>query len=317
MKPQPLGASSGALALFVSMLWGGNLVALKLGLGTLPPMWSAFWRFAVAAVAVYVWAKHQGVSLKPSREDLAPIATLGLMFAAQITCLNVGIDMTSPGYGVVLLNSHPIFTNLFGHFFESEEKLSGRRLLGMTIAVVGMSYVAVGRPTAELARMPHIGNALMIVSASLLAIRVIYTRRLVQSMHPLRPVMWQMFFALPIFLSLAAWLEPTHTRPITWGPVAAILYQGVIIAGFCFVMWTTLLKQHSASTLSMFGFLVPFFGVFLSAVFFGEVIGMHLLFGAALVTFGIIIVTGKTKQAPVAATTVGAANAPADSKPQA
>ena len=106
---------------------------------------------------------------------------------------------------------------------------------------------------------------------------------------------------------LAALLEPTHTQPITWAPVAAIFYQGAVIAGFCFVVWTTLLKKHSASTLSMFGFLVPFFGVFLSALVFGEEVQPHLLIGAGLVTVGIIIVTRgpRAKAVPAAPAAAG------------
>ena len=68
-----------------------------------------------------------------------------------------------------------------------------------------------------------------------------------------------------------------------------------MIAGFCFVSWTLLLKKHSAGTLSMFGFFVPFFGVFLSAAVFGEAVSAHLLTGAALVTLGVVIVTRKPK----------------------
>ena len=41
----------------------------------------------------------------------------------------------------------------------------------------------------------------------------------------------------------------------------------------------------------MFAFLVPFFGVFLSAYMFDETIQPSLLLGASLVTIGIVIVT--------------------------
>ena len=33
-------------ALAISALWGGNVVALKAGLGIFPPFWSAFWRMS-------------------------------------------------------------------------------------------------------------------------------------------------------------------------------------------------------------------------------------------------------------------------------
>lgn len=291
MKPQPLSFSSGALALWVSVLWGGNVVAIKLGLGTLPPFWSAFWRFSVGAVTVLIWAWFRRSELLPKREDRGPAVLLGCLFAAQISCLNLGVGLTSPAYGVVLLNAHPVFTNLFGHFVDSEDKLNLRRLFGLTLAVIGMSYVAAGKPDAALAPNPIAGNLILIVSAALLAIRALYTRRLVQRVNTFKPVVWQMSFALPVFLGFALLLEPPLLQPLSWPPMAAIFYQGAIIGGFCFVSWTELLQKHSAGVLSMFAFLVPFFGVFLSAVMFDETIQPGLLLGAGLVTAGIVIVT--------------------------
>lgn len=291
MKPQPLSFSSGALALWVSILWGGNVVAIKLGLSTLPPFWSAFWRFLVAAATVLIWARVKDAELLPKREDRGSALLLGCLFAGQISCLNLGVSLTSPAYGVVLLNSHPVFTNLFGHFVDSEDKLNFRRLLGLTLAVIGMSYVAAGKPDAALAPNPIAGNLILIVSAALLAIRALYTRRLVQRVNTFKPVVWQMSFALPVFLSFALLLEPPLLQPLSWPPMAAIFYQGAVIGGFCFVTWTVLLQKHAAGVLSMFAFLVPFFGVFLSAHLFDETIQPSLLLGAGLVTAGIVIVT--------------------------
>ena len=188
-----------------------------------------------------------------------------------------------------------VFTNLFAHYFDSEDKLTPRRLFGLFLAFAGIVYVATGRPDASLAPHPGWGNSLMIVSANLLAIRVIYTRRLVQSADPERPVIWQMAFSLPVFLALALASEPLTLKAVDWKPVAAILYQGVLIAGFCFMVWTTLLRKHSAANLSMFGFSVPVFGVAMSAVVFHEELQLNLLLGVALVTAGILIVTRKAR----------------------
>ncbi len=145
--------------------------------------------------------------------------------------------------------------------------------------------------TVGLERASIWGNVLMIVSANLLALRVIYTRYLVQATDPARPVIWQMMFSLPFFLAAAWWLEPPTLKAVTWEPVAAILYQGVVIGGFCFLAWTSLLRKHSASTLSVFAFTVPFFGVLMSSWVLGEAIPAQLVLGALLVTLGIVIVT--------------------------
>ena len=298
MKPQPIGAASAATALFVSLLWGGNVAALKLGLETFPTFWSAFWRFLGAAVAVYLWAKFQRVRLLPDRTEWGPLAILAVLFATQISCLNISTGWTSAGYAVVLINTHPVFTNVLGQFVAGEDRLNWRRGIGLGVAFAGICWLALGRPEQRLAPAPIPGNLLAVLSGALLAARVLYTRRIVQVTHPLKPVLWQMLLALPAFAG-TAWLmgEAPTLGPVTWEPVAAILYQGPIVGGVCFVVWTTLLKRHSASTLSIFGFTVPIFGVILSALMFDEAIGARLVGGAALVTVGIFIVTRATKPA--------------------
>lgn len=291
MNPQPLTTATAALGLFVSMLWGGNVIALKFGLDTFPPIWSAFWRFLSGSIAVLLWARYKGVPVWPGRDDWRGVVWLGVFFTTQIACLNVGVGWTSAAFAVVLLNSHPIFTNLQGHFVASEDKLNPKRSLGLALAFAGICWVAAGKPSVSNAPHPGWGNVLMIISANLLALRVIFTRRMVQSTHPVRPVLWQMVFSLPFFLIAAWWLEPPTLQAVAWEPVAAILYQGVVIAGFCFMAWTSMLRKHSASTLSVFAFSVPFFGVFMSFWVLGEEIPAQLVLGALLVSIGIIIVT--------------------------
>ena len=279
------------MALLVSAMWGGNVVALKLGLTAFPPFWSAFWRMLLGLAALSAYAWYERVALKPVRGEAWRLVVLGALFTVQISLLNFGTSLTSPAYAVVLLNSHPIFANLAGHFVEFEPRLNRSRILGLALAFAGVCVVATGQPPARLAPQPLLGNALLIGSAVLLGLRGVYTRGLVQSIEPTRALVWQVLLSLPAFLMLGAIFEPAMTGPLRWAPVAAIAYQGVIVAGFCFIGWTTLLRRHSAGTLSMFAFTVPFFGMALSALLFGERLGLRLLLGAAVVTAAILIVT--------------------------
>ncbi len=244
-KIEHIGWSSAVTALVISALWGGNVIALKIGLATLPPVWSAFWRFLTGFVAVVLWARAEGIPLKPEPGESVPLGILGVLFTLQIAGLNVAVNSTSPAYAVVLLNSHPIFTNLISHFWVAEDRLSRQRILGLAIAFSGICYLALGRPDAHLAPHPILGNVIIVISAVLLAARMVYTQRLVQTIEPVRPVVWQMAFSLPVFLGTALWLEPMTLQPLTAVPVLAILYQGVAIAGLCFVVWTRLLQRHS------------------------------------------------------------------------
>jgi len=288
--PQPLDWKSASLALLASALWGGNLVALKIGLEIFPPLWSAWWRFVLGVGAVSWWAARQGIPLWPQQSERGRLIILGLLFTAQIALLNLGVNLTSPAYGVVILNSHPIFANLAGHFVASEQRLNCKRVLGLGIAFFGVCYLAFGKPVPRLAPNPLVGNTLLIFSSFLLGIRTVYTRWLVQGVDPVKAVTWQMALSLPVFLVAALLLEPPLARPLALEPIVAMAYQGLIVAGICFVIWTGLLRRYSAGTLATFGFTVPLFGIALSRLLLGEPLDARIVVAAAAVITGIALV---------------------------
>ncbi len=288
--PHPVGIASASLAMASSLLWGGNMVALKLGLTTFAPFWSAWWRMAIGVLVIAAWARVRKVRLPMPPDERRPLLTLTAMFTAQIVLLNTGADLSSPAYAVVILNAHPIFSNVVGHFVASEHRLTPIRLIGLALAFAGICYLVLGRPIETLAPRPLLGNLLLLGSALLLGIRTVYTRWIIQSIEPMRAPVWQMLGSLPVFLVSAVLLEPMLLKPVTTVPILALAYQGVIIAGLCFIIWTMLLRRHAAGTLAMFAFTVPFFGILASALVFGEPVTPRIILAALLVTGGLALV---------------------------
>ena len=288
---RPVTWKVGLFALLISFFWSGNIVSIKFGLATIPPFWSAFWRMAIGALAVSAWAWLLRKPVRIERGQLRDFLLLGAMFTAQIAIFNLSVFYTSPAYAVILLNTNPVMVNLLSHHFVKADRLSASRLLGLAIAFGGISYVMLGQPDATLAPNPMLGNPLMLVSSFLLALRIVYTQRMVRRVGAYRPVIWQMVLSLPGFLALALAFEEPLLQPLSYEPVLAILYQAIVVAGFCFVSWTSLLRLYSAGNLAMYTFSVPIFGIFLAAALFDERITGRLLVGAVAVAAGIAIVT--------------------------
>lgn len=296
LRIERLGWASVLLLLLMAVLWSGNFIALKIALKTVPPIWSAFWRMVSGSAVVVLWAWSQGVRLHPTVGERGPLLNLGLMFTVQIALLNIGQDLTSPAYSAILLNSHAIFANVISHFSIPGDRLSRRRVTGLLIAFAGICVVFLGYPTARLAVNPAAGNLAIILSASILAVRTVYTKRLVHYVDPVLAVVWQGLVSLPVFLLIGIFTEPFVKQPLNWGACVALLYQGVVIAGFCYVIWTKLIKRHSPGVLSTYGLSVPVFGVVFSALAFGENITLRLLVGMVAVAIGLLIVTREPDQ---------------------
>ena len=110
----------------------------------------------------------------------------------------------------------------------------------------------------------------MLVSGAFLGLRVVVTKLLVQSIHPYRLLVWYLVLSLPCFAALSFLFEGGETFQISLAGGAALLYQGGIIAGFCFLAWTSILEKYSASKLVVFFFATPLSGVVFSNLFLGD-----------------------------------------------
>jgi drug/metabolite transporter (DMT)-like permease len=246
---------------------------------------------ATGLLVVGLWARWRRIPLKPQPGELGFLLALGLLFTVQISALNIGMNMTSPAYGAVLLNSHPIFANLIGHFVVKEDRLSWPRLCGLALAFGGICVVFLGKPGADLASRPTLGNLIVTLAGFMIGLTTVYTQRLVQTISPERPVFWQMLICLPFFLLGGIFWEPLVLRQVSIEAVFAIVYQGAVIAGFCFIVWTEMLTRHSPGSLSFFAFPTPIFGLLASAWFYGEAVTPRLWLGMAAITLGILIAT--------------------------
>ncbi len=51
--------SAYALSLLLAVLWGGNYVAIKVGVTHLPPVGAAGIRFVIGMLAVYGWTRFR------------------------------------------------------------------------------------------------------------------------------------------------------------------------------------------------------------------------------------------------------------------
>lgn len=277
-----------ALATLATFLWGGNSVFIKLGLQDMPPVAMAGARFVIGALVVLVALWVSGVSPRVPRSEWKGLCGLLVIFVAQILLLNYGTDYTTASRSTVLMNSYPLFTAVFAHLFV-RDLLTPSTVLGLTVAFGGVVLLFFDdldlQGTATL-----FGDLLVLLSAVLLGVRTIILKRLVHDLHPYQVLFWQATMSLPVFAVLSFAVEREARFALTTNAVAAVLYQGFIVAGVCFILWIFLLQRHSASRVGVFGFITPLSGVLLSNLILGEEISWVILVSVAMVATGAVVV---------------------------
>jgi drug/metabolite transporter (DMT)-like permease len=277
----PVGA---ALALLVSVLWGANPVAIKLGLIDTPPLRMAWMRFLVGGAVIlgWGWASGRLASFSIAPGEWRPLLVLGVLFTLQIGSMNIATGLTSAAHAAIVLNLYAVHLVVLAHFMIPGDRLTARRLAGVLIAYAGIVVLfAQGDGDAGL-----VGDLVMFGSSVILAERTVYMARAVQHLDPLKLLLSQAAVGTLLFIVGSALVE---TQPTAWTPrlAAVIAYQGVLIAGFNFVVNLWLLKRYRPSALAAFFLSQPIFGVVAAALVTGDRLTPELLVACLAVAAGI------------------------------
>jgi drug/metabolite transporter (DMT)-like permease len=274
----------------VSLFWGANTVAIKIGLVDAPPLRLAALRFVVGGLVIALWAWSTGrlAGFRIAADEWRPLIVIALIFTAQIATMNVGTGLTSAAHGSVVLNLYAVHTVLLAHFLIPGDRLTLRRLVGVLVAYGGIVLLFATEGGGHGSTL--LGDAIVFVSAFLLAERTVYLARAVHHLDPVKLLLSQAAIGVAIFLALSLLLESAPTR---WTPALAgsLAYQGGLIAGFCFVINLWLLRRYRPSGLAVFFLSQPIFGVIAAALFTGDQLTPALLVACLAVVAGIALTT--------------------------
>ena len=284
------------LVLLLAALWGGNFVAIKIGLQGLAPFAAAGVRFSIALPLIIVWARANRISLKPKAREYLPLLLLGLLFTIQIACLNLGTRLTQAGRATVMVNISPVCVAVLAHFIVPGDRLTRRKVIGLFLAFAGILIVFgnsffIGRGGYIL------GDILTLSSGFLLGLLVVFLNRLAQYIDPPRLLMSEMIVGIVLFFLFSFLFERDSGYYFPLAVVLALLYQGAVVGGFCFIAWISVLKEYSPSRLTVLFFTRPLWGVILSHFVLGEPLTLGLGIGTLVVALGIYLVLRREKAA--------------------
>lgn len=283
----PLGAV--LIGIGIHTLWGANPIAVKFGLWVFPPMWSGFFRFLLGSLFVAAFALVIRVRIWPRPGEWRPLMVIGTMLAVQIAIMNLGFERTTASMGAVLISTNPLFAALVAHFVLPGDRFTPARVAGLTLAFAGAAAIAARGGVAGDATTA--GNALVLASAALLGVRLIYSAGLLHQIDELRVALWQMLLSLPLFAAAGLAFETIAWENLAWEPVAGLLYQGVVIAGVGFTASFYLMKRYPPSIIVSFSFVSPVAGVALSIWLLSERIDAVIVGGVLSVAAGLYLMT--------------------------
>ncbi|HZB35730.1 MAG TPA: EamA family transporter [Gaiellaceae bacterium] len=275
-----------ALAAFVAMsvLAGGNAVAIRFSNRELDPLWGAGLRFALAAallaalMAILRLAPPRGRALRGA--VLYGVLAIGGAFALAY----YGLVHIHAGLGQTLLAIVPLAT-LFLAVLQRQERLRLGALAGGVVALAGIALISnatLEEGVPALSLLAVLGGALCFAQAAVL----------VRHFPPAHPItMNAVGMATGAVLLLAGSLVARETiqlpdRSETWLAIGYLVPVGSVVV---FVLYLVVLRYWEASRAAYEFVLIPVFTVALSTWLDDEPLGLGLLLGGPLVLVGVYI----------------------------
>ena len=294
---QPVGLTSALLALLTAALWAGTPVAILFSGEQLPPFAIAALRFLLATGTMVVWCRVERVRMRPERGEFGVLLTGGVLLFVQIGLFNMGVVRSSSSHATVLINMFVVWVACLDHFVTRTTRLTPARILGLLLAASGGLIVvaAAGKQTVQRDLPTLAGDAFLLSSSVVLAIKIAYTKHAVRKVAPSRFVLWHMVWGTVLFSVWSVCAEDRITVSLNMATWTGLVYQGVVVAGVCVAIQTHLLRHHPASQIAVFSCTTPLFGIALSALLRGDRLSLLLLVAGVCVAIGILLVTKRSR----------------------
>jgi len=279
------------LIALLCLIWGSTWLGIKVGLEDSPPFLSAGFRFLIATIFLYIWAKSRGIRFSNYRGQILKILIPGFfLYYLAYSLVYWGEQYINSGLTAVLFATFPFFVAIFATLLLKEEKLTGIKLLGILTGFCGIIIIFWDSLsfTGENVSAGMIGIILSAICSAYASVRV---KRDLYSVEPIVISTYQMGLGTLFLLGSGFLLESLIDFKFTYKSIGALLYLSFFGSALAFMAYYWLLKKIEVTKLSLIAFITPVVALILGWLILGETVTGYLLLGTILVIIGIWLVT--------------------------
>ncbi|GMU55877.1 MAG: hypothetical protein AMXMBFR33_50230 [Candidatus Xenobia bacterium] len=278
------------LLLLLCLAWASIYPLVKIIEHDFEPIELMAVRALFACLSVLVVALVTRRSLRATRSQHGLLLILSFLNVTLIwIAISLAEERLSTGLTALLTALVPIGTFLLNAFVLRSERPEARRMLGLVLALVGL-VVVIG-PSSIVGRGADLGDlALMAAGCLGYASGGLLAAARGQGLHPLVTTVWSLAYATATLTALSFALESPLARHPQRAAWLAVLAAGVLATALPNLIYYHLIQKSGAQFASLFGYLVPVFGVLMGLFWMHEPMTVGLLPGIALTLAGVALV---------------------------
>ncbi|WP_246152693.1 DMT family transporter [Sphingomonas montanisoli] len=285
----PFGALDLSVAAAMNILWGMNIIAMKVTVGALAPFTAGAARLAIVGLICAPW-------MRPPQGRVKSLALFGLITGGLfLLFLNLALKVSTNVGALAIVGQMAVPIALVLGAVILKERMSRAQLAGIAVAIVGIVVLMFD---------PRIFGELPGLLLMLLAATMWGTSSLVQRQLAGVPVLtlyfWTGLMGTALLLPMSLVLEPGVLAKLPGLPAAPLAWLafsvlGATLAGQGGMAW--LLGRHPLSAVMPLTLAAPVVSVAASHWMFGTPVTASMVIGGLMTLAGVVIVTMARRRA--------------------
>lgn len=282
----------------LSLLWGTNIVASRLGIGEFDPylfiglrLFTATFFFALIFLTQVFVFRTQKWPSDPSLWGNAAISGI-IGVAIPMSLFILSLQYQSSGMTSIFVTTGPVFVVIAAHFFLPDEPMTRSKGMGVILALAGSLFLALRGESglADMQQASSLGFVLVVIALLSDSANVIFVRRRMKGMDPIAVTGVRLLTGTVITCIIALLFSDYSLAKVTGAGVFSLLYAGLIGALAGQFLAFVVQRRFGATAFSLTAYLIPVVATTFGVLLLDEIVTWGMGFGVILIGGGIYLI---------------------------
>lgn len=270
------------------LIWGSTWIAIRIGLESFTPIFSAGIRFCLASIIIFFLMKMKNIELQTDRESIRLYLLMGFFsYVIPFGLVYWAEQFVPSGMAAVLFAVYPFWVVIFSFIRIPNDSIGLYKIFGTVLGFGGIVIIFSDSFVGDITNY-LVGMFAVVLSGIMQAWIAVSIKKFGHHLHPLSMNLLPMTIAGISMVVIGFFAEDLSEINITESGVLSILYLAFFGSVITFTTFYWLIKRINLVILSLLAFITPIVALILGFIYYNEELSTRHFIGAALVLTGVI-----------------------------
>jgi putative membrane protein PagO len=269
-------------------IWGSTWLAIRIGLESMPPIFSAGLRFSLATVFIFILMQIRSIKLQTDKISIRLYLIMGFFsFVIPFGLVYWAEQFIPSGMASVLFAVYPFFVVIFSYLSISKESIDIYKISGVVLGFAGIFTIFSDSFGGDITDY-LLGMFAVVISGTMQAGIAVLIKKYGHHLNSLSMNFIPMLIAGISMLIVGLIFEDLTNFSLKINAALSIIYLGFFGSVVTFTSYYWLLKKINIVILSLTAFITPIVALILGFLVYNEQLSTRHFIGSSLVLIGLL-----------------------------